>query len=82
MLTLLLTSLVMAGDPVPEPKPFGLLHMWTTAYDMDENEVASVRSSHTTPHTLFALLLSCSLTFTLVCIWAENMRVGSDTGSS
>ena len=29
-----------AGELIPEPESFGLLHMWTTVYDMDENEIA------------------------------------------
>ncbi|MEC7985025.1 MAG: porin [Myxococcota bacterium] len=40
MLALILSTFSMAGDPVPAPKAFGLLHMWATAFDMDENEVA------------------------------------------
>lgn len=30
----------LADDVIADPQPFGLLHMWTTVYDMDENEVA------------------------------------------
>ena len=39
-IALSLMSSAYAEDVIAEPKPFGLLHMWTTVYDMDENEVA------------------------------------------
>lgn len=39
-IALSLMSTAYAEDVIAEPKPFGLLHMWTTVYDMDENEVA------------------------------------------
>jgi hypothetical protein len=35
-----LVQSALAEDAIADPKPFGLLHMWTTVYDMDENEVA------------------------------------------
>ena len=33
-------NLAFADDVIADPQPFGLLHMWTTVYDMDENELA------------------------------------------
>ena len=39
-IALSLMNYAYADDVVADPQPFGLLHMWTTVYDMDENEVA------------------------------------------
>ena len=35
-----LIPMAQAGELIPQPESFGLLHMWATLYDMDENEMA------------------------------------------